>query len=37
VFTVRNPNTIEHPIYDFITGTIIYIPKFENIRADLGL
>jgi hypothetical protein len=37
VFTVRNPNTIEHPVFDFVTGTIIYIPKFENIRADLGL
>lgn len=37
VFTVRNPNTIEHPVFDFVTGTIIYIPKIENIRADLGL
>jgi hypothetical protein len=37
VFTVRNPNTIEHPVFDFVTGTIIYIPKFENIKLDLGL
>ena len=37
VFAVRNPNTIQDPIFDFATGTIIYIPKKSAINTSLGL
>lgn len=37
VFAIRNPNTIEDPIYDFIPGITIYIPKKETITAALGI
>lgn len=37
VFAVRNPNTIEDPVFDFIPGTTIYIPKKEVIQAALGV
>ena len=33
VFALRNPNVIEDPIFDMLTGTTIYIPKKENLRA----
>lgn len=31
VFTMRNPNIIKDPIYDFKTGIIIYAPTSETI------
>jgi len=37
VFAVRNPNTIQDPVFDFLPGTTIFIPKKENITAALGL
>lgn len=37
VFAVRNPNIIKDPVFDFIPGVSIYIPKKENIAAALGL
>lgn len=37
VFSVRNPNVIKDPVFDFIPGTKIYIPKKENIESALGL
>jgi len=37
VFAVRNPNTIQDPVFDFLPGAIIFIPKKETITAALGL
>ena len=37
VFAVRNPNTIQDPVFDFVPGTTIYIPKKEVLRATLGV
>lgn len=37
VFAIRNPNTIQDPVFDFIPGTTIYIPKKETILANLGV
>jgi hypothetical protein len=37
VFSVRNPNTIKDPVFDFIAGAVIYIPKKDAINAALGL
>jgi hypothetical protein len=36
VFSVRNPNTLQDPLFDFTAGTTIYIPKKETIDAALG-
>lgn len=36
VFAVRNPNTIEDPVFDFVPGTTIFIPKKEVIQVALG-
>lgn len=37
VFAVRNPNTIEDPIFDFQPGKTIYLPKFSTLKRVLGL
>lgn len=37
VFTARNPNVLQDPIFDFTAGTIIYIPKKQNLQSVLGL
>jgi prophage DNA circulation protein len=37
VFAMRNPNTIQDPIFDFLPGTTIFIPKKEIITTALGL
>ena len=37
VFAIRNPNTIQDPVFDFLPGATIYIPKKETITAALGL
>ena len=37
VFSVRNPNTLQDPIYDFLAGATIYIPKKDTLTAALGL
>lgn len=36
VFAARNPNTIRDPIFDFVPGTAIYLPKKETLVAALG-
>lgn len=33
VFALRNPNTIEDPIYDMRAGVPIFIPKKETLTA----
>lgn len=37
VFSARNPNTLQDPIFDFLPGATIYVPKRETIVATLGL
>lgn len=37
VFSVRNPNTLQDPIYDFLAGTTIYIPNKDTLASVLGL
>lgn len=36
VFAQRNPNTLKDPIFDFVTGTVIYLPALETLQTDLG-
>ena len=37
VFSIRNPNVIQDPIYDFQPGVIIYVPQKQNLTTALGL
>jgi hypothetical protein len=36
VFSQRNPNTLKDPLFDFVAGTNIYIPKQETLASLLG-
>jgi hypothetical protein len=36
VFAQRNPNTLKDPLFDFTTGTGIFIPKLSTIKTALG-
>lgn len=37
VFAMRNPNTIEDPIFDMRLGLQIYLPKKDTISSLIGL
>lgn len=37
VFAQRNPNRIKDPLFDFKTGTGIYIPQLSVLKTVLGL
>lgn len=37
VFTQRNMETIKDPIYDFEIGTVIFLPKKNNLERFLGV
>jgi hypothetical protein len=37
VFTQRNMNVIQDPIYDFVPGTQIFLPKKDNLLRVLGV
>jgi hypothetical protein len=37
VFAQRNPNKLKDPLFDFVTGLYIYIPKQNLINSSLGL
>jgi hypothetical protein len=37
VFAQRNPNKLKDPLFDFVQGVFIYIPKQDVIVASLGL
>lgn len=37
VFTQRNLNVLQDPIYDFVPGVEIYIPKRSGLAKVLGL
>lgn len=37
VFTQRNLDTIQDPIFDFKAGTKIYLPKGSSLKTVLGI
>lgn len=37
VFVQRNMSVIKDPIYDFVPGTTIFIPKKSNLNKYLGV
>ena len=37
VFASRNPNTLLDPLFDFVTGTGIYIPLASTLTQSLGV
>lgn len=37
VFAQRNPNTLKDPLFDFITGVEIFIPKLQVIKSSLRI
>jgi len=37
VFMARNPNVIEDPIFDFVSGISIFLPKKDTLTENLGL
>ena len=37
IFAVRNPNTLEDPVFDFTAGTQIYVPTRTSVTTSLGL
>ena len=37
VFAVRNPSVLIDPVFDFIPGKLIFIPKKEVLVAQLGM
>ena len=37
VFAARNPNVFQDPTFDFLPGVSFYVPKKQNLDADLGL
>jgi hypothetical protein len=36
VFAVRNKDVIRDPVYDFIPGQTIFLPKLQSIRNAIG-
>jgi hypothetical protein len=37
VFVQRNMNVLRDPIYDFVPGAIIFLPKKSNLEKFLGV
>lgn len=37
VFSIRNPNVLQDPIFDFLPGAVIYIPKKDTLITALGI
>jgi hypothetical protein len=37
VFAQRNPNRLKDPLFDFVAGVGIYLPKQETLTQALGL
>lgn len=37
VFSIRNPDVIKDPIFDFVAGNIIYVPTKAVIQKSLGI
>jgi len=37
VFAQRNLDTLKDPVFDFVAGTRIYLPKKKNLQQFLGI
>ena len=37
VLVQRNMNVLKDPIYDFVPGTVIFLPKKSNLEKFLGV
>jgi hypothetical protein len=37
VFTMRNPDVLEDPVFDFTSGTQMYVSTLETVTAALGI
>lgn len=37
VFSVRNPDVIRDPVFDFVPGVTIYLPNKNTLVQDLGV
>lgn len=37
VFAQRNPNKLKDPLFDFVSGVNIYIPKLTILKQALGI
>lgn len=37
VFAQRNPNQLQDPLFDFTTGTTIYLPQLSTLKSVLGI
>lgn len=37
VFAQRNPNILKDPLFDFVAGKFIYIPKLTTLKDALGV
>ena len=37
VFAQRNPNKLKDPLFDFISGVSIYIPKLTTLKTALNI
>ena len=37
VFAQRNPNRLKDPLFDFVAGIGIYVPKMDTLKQVLGL
>jgi hypothetical protein len=37
VFAARNPNTLPDPLFSFVDGVKIYLPKLSTLKDVLGI
>lgn len=37
VFANRNPNILQDPMFDFVAGKKIYLPKLDTLQRELGI
>ena len=37
VFKSRNPSVLEDPVFDFVAGVVIQVPRIETIKSVLGV
>jgi len=37
VFAQRNPNTLQDPLMDFVSGVTIYLPQQSTLKTVLGI
>lgn len=37
VFAQRNPNKLKDPLFDFVSGVEIYIPKLSTLKTALSI